>query len=88
MFNSWTLLADASSSINVDVQKSTYAVYPNTVSMHGTTGIFISSTTKNQGTMTYWAGSTGAAGDVIRVALNKSDATASKINLSLGYTLF
>ena len=87
-FNNWYLLADASSSINVDVQKSTYANYPATATLHGTTGLFLAATVKNTGTTNYWSGTTGASGDVLRVILAGSDATASKVSLSLTYTLF
>lgn len=87
-FSTWTVLTDVTSSINVDVQKSTYAGYPNFSSWNGNTGIFISSGLKNTGTTGYWSGVTGASGDILRVILSGSDASASKVTLNLGYTLF
>jgi len=88
-FNSWTILTDVSSTVNFDVEKGTYAGYPTDLtSMHGSTGLFINSGLKNNGNMGYWSGPTGISGDVIRVNLIGSDASASKISLNLGYTLY
>jgi hypothetical protein len=87
-FTTWTLLTDATSSIKLDIQKSTYANYPNTSSLHGSTGVFINASTKNTGTTSAWSGSTGASGDVLKVILTGSDGTASKISLLLAYTNF
>ena len=87
-FNSWTILTDVTSVVNLDVQKASYASYPNFTSMHGSTGLFISSGLKNTGTTAYWAGATGTSNDILRVVLLSSDASASKVSLNLGYTLF
>jgi Collagen triple helix repeat (20 copies) len=85
-FNTWTLLTDVTSSINVDVQKSTYSGWPNTSSMHGSTGIYLTAATKNTGSTSYWLGITGITGDNILVKLTSSDASATKVILSLAYT--
>ena len=87
-FNTWTVTTDSTSVINLDIQKSTYANYPNTSSLHGSTGIFISSSTKNTGTTGYWSGSTGIAGDIMLVKLLATDNTASKVMLSIGYSTY
>lgn len=85
--SNWTLLTDATSTIKVDVQKSSYANYPNTTSMHGSTGIFINAGIKNTGTTAFWSGgNTGAVGDVIKVILTGSDGTASKVSVLLSYS--
>jgi hypothetical protein len=87
-FDSWTLLSDSSSSIKLDVQKSTYANYPSTTSMHGSTGVFINSAYKNTGTTASWSDNSGASGDVIKVILTGTDGTASKISLLLKFAPF
>ena len=88
-FNTWTVLVDSSSTVTLDVLKSTYANYPSTTSMCGSTGIFISASVKNTGTTGYWtAGITGASGDILVAKLLSTDNTASKVILNLGYTLF
>jgi hypothetical protein len=87
-FNTWTIFTDTTSSINLDVRKSSYANYPDTTGLHGTTGLFILSGIKNTGITDYWSGQTGASGDLIRVILAGSDGSASKISLNLGYSLF
>jgi hypothetical protein len=86
IFDYWTLLTDATSSIKIDVQKSTYVDYPNTVSMHGSTGVFINASVKNTGTTSSWTTNTGTAGDIIKVILTGSDGTASKVSLLLKYS--
>ena len=87
VFDSWTVLTDSSSSLVLDIQKSTYSNYPDTISMHGSTGIFLASSTKNTGTTAFWSGNTGSAGDILKVVLTESDGSANIVSLTLNYTV-
>jgi hypothetical protein len=80
----WTLLADQSGSIIVDIWKDTYANYPPTVAdtITGSALPTISSAVKGQSsTLTGWT-ATIAAGDTLRFNVN-SATTVTRVTLSL-----
>lgn len=85
--NSWTLLADQSGSIVIDVWKNTYANYPPTVAdtITGSEKPTLSSATKNQDTsLTTWTTSI-AAGDILRFNVD-SATTVTRVSLNLKAT--
>lgn len=80
----WTLLADASGSVVIDIWKDTYANYPPTVAdtITGSAKPTISASTKGQSsTLTGWT-TTIAAGDTLRFNVD-SASTVSRVTLSL-----
>jgi hypothetical protein len=84
VIDQWTLLADQSGSIVVDIWKDTYANYPPTVAdtITGSALPTISSATKGQSsTLTGWT-ATIAAGDTLRFNVN-SVSTVTRVTLSL-----
>jgi len=84
---SWTLLADQSGSIVVNLWKDTYANYPPTVADKITASAppTLSSAAKNtNSTLTGWT-KTFAVGDVLRVNVD-SAATITRVTLSLAVT--
>ena len=84
VIDQWTLLADQSGSIVVDIWKDTYANYPPTVAdtITGSALPTISSTVKGQSsTLTGWT-TTIAAGDTLRFNVN-SATTVTRVTLSL-----
>ena len=85
--NEWTLLADQSGSIVVDVWKDTYANYPPTVADTITASAkpTISATTKGQSsTLTGWTTSI-SAGDILAFNVD-SISTIQRVTLSLNVT--
>lgn len=85
-FSNWTLLTDATSTIKVDIQKSSYANYPFTISMHGSTGIFVNASVKNTGVTSAWDTTSAASGDIIKAILTGTDGSANNISLFLKYS--
>jgi hypothetical protein len=84
VIDQWTLLADQSGSIVVDIWKDTYANYPPTVAdtITGSALPTISSALKGQSsTLTGWT-ATIAAGDTLRFNVN-SASTVTRVTLSL-----
>lgn len=85
--NEWTLLADQSGSVVVDIWKDTYANYPPTVAdtITGSAKPTISAATKGQSsTLTGWTTSI-AAGDCIAFNVD-SASTVTRVTLSLKVT--
>jgi hypothetical protein len=85
--NEWTLLADQSGSIVVDIWKDTYANYPPTVAdtITGSAKPTISSATKGQSsTLTGWTTSI-TAGDCLAFNVD-SVTTCQRVTLSLKFT--
>ena len=86
--NQWTLLADQSGSIVVDIWKDTYANYPPVVgdSITASAKPTISSATKGQSsTLTGWTTSI-AAGDIVRFNVD-SITTCQRVTLAIKVTL-
>jgi len=86
---SWTLLADVSGSITIDIYKAAYASYPPSSSIvnTGSGGVkpALSSQSKNQDlTLLHWTTAL-AAGDVLRFHVD-STATVKRVELTLTYT--
>lgn len=84
VIDQWTLLADQSGSIVVDIWKDSYANYPPTVAdtITGSALPTISSSTKGQSsTLTGWT-ATIAAGDILRFNVN-SNTGITRVTLSL-----
>lgn len=84
---SWTLLADQTGSIVIDVWKDSYANYPPTVADTITASAkpTLSSVTKNtSGTLTGWT-KTFAKGDILRFNVD-SATTVTRVTLALAYT--
>jgi len=85
--NEWTLLADQSGSVVVDIWKDTYANYPATVAdtITGSAKPTITTATKGQSsTLTGWTSSI-TAGDTIRFNVD-SATTITRVTLSLKVT--
>lgn len=85
--NSWTILADVSGSIVVDIWKDTYANYPPTVAdtITGSAKPTVSATNKNQSsTLTGWTTSITSS-DILRFNVD-SAATIKRITLVLSVT--
>jgi hypothetical protein len=87
-FSAWTVFTDVTSSVKVDVLKSTYSTYPTFVSYIGSTGIYTSSTIKNNGTVGWWGGTTGTSGDLVQAKILSTDSSASKVTLALTYNVY
>lgn len=82
MITNWTLLADQSGSIVIDVKRSTYDAFPPTASIAGSAKPTLSSVQKNQDyLLTGWTKDL-AAGDVIEFVVD-SAATVTRVNLSI-----
>lgn len=83
--DNWTLTADVSGSIVIDVKKSTYASYPTTSSIAGSEKPTLSSAQKNQDlSLSTWT-TTITAGDVLEFVVD-SAATVTKVTLSMKVT--
>lgn len=68
--NSWTIVADQSGSISVDVKRATYANFPTTTSISGTEKPTLSSAQKNQDlSLTTWT-TTIASGDILEFVVD------------------
>jgi hypothetical protein len=83
----WTLLADQSGSIVIDVWRDSYANYPPTVAdtIAGSEKPTLSSATKNQDlTLTTWTTSL-SAGDILRFNVD-SVATVQRVTLAIHVT--
>lgn len=83
----WTLLADQSGSIVIDVWRDSYANYPPTVAdtIAGSEKPTLSSATKNQDlTLTTWTTSL-SAGDILRFKVD-SVATVQRVTLAIHVT--
>lgn len=84
--NSWTLLADQSGSITVDVKKSTYSGFPTTASITASATPALSSAQKAQSsTLTGWT-TTLSAGDILEYVVTGSPATLTRATLNLKVT--
>ena len=86
--NSWTIIADQSGSIVIDIWKTSYSGAPPTISntITGSALPTITSAAKNQSsTLSGWTTSV-SAGDVIRFNVN-SVTTITKVTLSISGTL-
>jgi hypothetical protein len=84
--NSWTLIADVSGSVIVDVKKAAYADFPTTVSITASAIPTLSSTQKAQSsTLTGWTTSV-SAGDILEFVVNGTPATITRAVLSLKVT--
>lgn len=93
--NEWTLIADQSGSIIVDIWKDTYANYPPIAadSIIGTTGTptpvkpTITTATKGQSSsFTNWATTTINAGDTLRFNVDAGVTSVQRVTLSLKVT--
>jgi len=85
--NSWTLVADQTGSIVIDVWKDTYANFPPLVgdSIAGTEKPTLSAVNKNQDlSLTTWTTSI-TSGDIIRLNVD-SATTVTRVTLSIKYT--
>lgn len=82
--NQWTVVADQSGSIVVDVKRSTYSGFPTTTSIVGGSGNkpTLSSAQKNQATPTSWTSTSIADGDVLEFNVD-SATTVTRITLML-----
>jgi hypothetical protein len=76
----WTILADQTGSVVIDVKKATYAGFPTTASIAGSEKPTLSSARKNtDGTLSSWT-TTVSAGDIIEFNVD-SAATVERVNL-------
>jgi hypothetical protein len=79
---SWTIVGDVTGSIIIDVKRSTYAAFPTTTSIAGSTLPTVTSAQKNtSSTLTGWSTSL-ATGDIIEFVVN-SNTAFTKITLSI-----
>ncbi len=80
----WTLLADTSGSIVIDVKKATYAAFPTTTSMVGAAAKpTLSAATKNiDSDITDWTTTAVTSGDIIEIVVD-SAATVTRVTLQL-----
>lgn len=82
--NDWTIVADQSGSIVVDVKRATYANFPTTASIAGTEKPTLSSVQKNQDTsLSSW--STITAGDILEFVVD-SATTVQRVTVALQVT--
>ena len=85
MATRWTLLADQSGSIVVDVKKSSYTNFPTTTSVAGSDLPTLSSAQKNtSNSLTDW-GTLWSSGDVLEFYVN-SATTVTRVTLSIFIT--
>ena len=83
--NDWTIVADQSGSIVVDVKRSTYSGFPTTSSIAGTEKPTLSSVQKNQDTsLSTWTTSI-AAGDILEFVVD-SATTVQRVTVALQVT--
>lgn len=81
--SNWSLLADVSGSIVIDVKKSTYSGFPTTSTIAGSEKPTLSSAQKNQDlSLTTWT-TTVTAGDCLEFVVD-SVSTVTKVTLTLG----
>ena len=82
VIENWTVTADISGDIVIDVKKSTYAGYPTTASIAGSEKPTLSGAQKNQDlTLTTWT-TTVTSGDVLEFVVD-SATTVTKVTLSM-----
>jgi hypothetical protein len=81
----WTAIADASGSISVQLNKSTYANFPTTSSIVASAPIALSSVQKNTGSPTGWTTAV-AAGDVIEFEVTGTPATITRLQIIIEVT--
>jgi hypothetical protein len=81
----WTAIADASGSISVQLNKSTYANFPTTSSIVASAPIALSSVQKNTGSPTGWTTSV-AAGDVVEFEVTGTPATITRLQIIIEVT--
>jgi hypothetical protein len=88
-FNTWTILTDQSTTIDIKLYKTTYADYaPDSSTAFGVTGIGIYiSGYKATGTTADWNGTTGIQGDTLLVNI-ASDSSAKRMTLALDYNFY
>lgn len=83
----WTLLADQSGSVVVDIKRSTYSGFPTTSSLIGAgTAPTLSSAQKQQASPLSWTSATLVAGDVLEFSIT-SASTITRLVISLKVTL-
>jgi hypothetical protein len=83
--DSWTIVADQSGSIVVDVKRATYSAFPVTTSIAGSEKPTLSSATKNQDTtLSTWTTSI-AAGDILEFYVD-SVSTVTRVTVALKVT--
>lgn len=83
--NDWTIVADQSGSIVVDVKRATYSNFPTTASIAGSEKPTLSSVQKNQDTsLSTWTTSI-AAGDILEFVVD-SATTVQRVTLALQVT--
>lgn len=79
----WTLLADQSGSVTIDIKKSTYADFPTTSSITASATPALSSVQKNtDATLTGWTTSI-TDGDILEFLINGTPASVTKATLLL-----
>jgi len=84
----WTLLADQSGSVVVDVQTATYSDFPTNISsmVGGGTKPTLSTAQKNQSAPASWTSTTGASGNVVVFNVD-SVTTVTRVTVSLKLTI-
>jgi hypothetical protein len=83
----WVITADQSGSAVVDVLRSTYAGFPSTSSIAGTSKPTLSSAQKNEDlVLTNWGSTSIVGGDEIQFNLN-SVTTCTRLNITLNITV-
>lgn len=79
---SWAMVANAASTIILDLKKSTYSDFPTTTSITGANYITMSSVVKNNSSvLTSWS-LTFSTGDIYEFVIN-SASTATRINVTI-----
>jgi hypothetical protein len=82
----WTAVADASGSVTVQLNRSTYSGFPTTSAISSSPHIALSSVQKNtDSTLTGWTTSI-AAGDVLEFEVTGTPATITRLQITLGVT--
>jgi len=75
---SWTVVADSSGSVTIDIKRSSYSVFPITTSLiGGGTPLTLSSSQKNTSTPASWTSTTLNAGDILEFDVTASTITAN-----------
>jgi len=83
----WTILADQSGSVIVDVKRSTYAGFPTTVSIAGTEKPnLISQQNNNDFTLVNWGSKTLAQGDILEFVV-ASPVTITRVTVAFRMTI-
>jgi hypothetical protein len=80
---SWTIVSDVTGTISVDVKKTTYSSYPNTVSIAGTQKPSLTNAQKNKNINLIAWSSTLDAGDILEFVVENDSISIKKIMMSL-----